>query len=363
MISLLFRYDDCSARSPADFERSLVAVFKNAGVSCLFGIVPQVCTGDELSPDQQEYLPLGSDRAAELREWVASGVIEPALHGCYHQNNGLVSGTPGEFAGLAVDEQLRRIREGRKLLEEALQTSVHIFIPPFNRFDEHTLQILEEERFAYLSSSLFDNAVHNGSPVQFVPHTCNIVQVETTISTLTHLGVQDAVVVPLFHPADFLEVNPERGRYTLEQLAVLLKSLKVNQNVCPLRLTDRGISFSAERFIANRSWMAMATGEAFPRLPKGTFSRTAYLSTGDAHVFMGRVRTYGRVQRGAAIVAGGVLGGGIAFLLPPVSIMPWLVVGILVFALILRRGNELAFRYQLILWFLLGMAIGGGVFS
>ncbi len=363
MISVLFRYDDCSARSPADFERRLAAVFQKEGVSCLFGIVPCVCTDDELSPGQQNYLPLGAERAAELREWAAAGVIEPALHGCYHQNNGLHPGSPAEFAGLAADEQLRRIREGRKLLEDALQTSVHIFIPPFNRFDGQTLRILEGEGFTHLSASLFDDAVFTGSPMRFVPHTCNVLQVETTVAILERLGIQDAVVVPLLHPADFLEVNPERGRYSLDRLATLLHALKARQDVRFLRLADTGQRFGADRFVANRSWMLMATGDTFPRLPMDRFPRTAYFSSVDAMELLQRARRYGWILRGVAMGVGSVVGGLAAFFLPPVSVVPWLVLALLVFVMILRRSSMLAFRYHLVLWFFLGAGLGGGAVS
>lgn len=75
--------------------------------------------------------------AAKLRRWADAGV-EMFLHGYTHRDEGPTKGFArrhmtageGEFAGLDVDRALARIRDGRKVVEDALGRSVSGFVAP-----------------------------------------------------------------------------------------------------------------------------------------------------------------------------------------------------------------------------------------
>lgn len=361
LIQVIFRYDDCSGRSPAGFERQLLEIFKSADVPCLFGIIPLICADDELDSRPQEVIPLGLERSSELRKWIKEGVVEPALHGFNHQNNGLFPGNPGEFAGLPYTEQERRIREGRRLLEDALGIEVTTFIPPFNRFDEETVRVLEREGFICVSSALFDEAVHVHSSLCFAPHTCSLLQAQSAIANMTTLNVDGALVMPLFHPADFVEVNSDGGRFSLERLAELLFSLKTNPRICFARIGDNCSTFSSERFLTNRTWMNAVTGGGLPVLSPERFPRTALLPAPFAEEMLHAAIVRSRLLCVGGLLSGVVSGLVVALLLPSLSPLPWVVLALIAFYLLIRVGHRLAFNHKLVLWAGLGVGIGGGV--
>jgi len=72
-----------------------------------------------------------------LRQEIAAGHFEAMLHGYHHDDR---SGIP-EFS--ATEDLERRVRDGRKYLEDLLQTEISVFVPPHNSIARHGLQAVE----------------------------------------------------------------------------------------------------------------------------------------------------------------------------------------------------------------------------
>jgi peptidoglycan/xylan/chitin deacetylase (PgdA/CDA1 family) len=176
IITVVFRYDDYSERSPTSLEADLIAAFQEHDIPCTLGIIPYVSTGVEHDPYPQRVMPLSQEKAAILKEAVASGIVEPALHGYSHQT---VRDCPRdgrgctEFVGSSYIDQLAKIGEGKRLLEDKFDARISTFIPPWNSYDENTLRCVEELGFNCLSAAS-QGVSEKDSSLKFLPATCSI---------------------------------------------------------------------------------------------------------------------------------------------------------------------------------------------
>lgn len=69
-----------------------------------------------------------------LRDNIAAGRFEAMLHGYYHD----VRNGPEEFAGR--QDLRQRVMDGRRYLEDLLETKIRVFVPPRNAIGAHGLQ-------------------------------------------------------------------------------------------------------------------------------------------------------------------------------------------------------------------------------
>ena len=86
--------------------------------------------------------PLHENRAlvSYLREKVAAGRFEIMLHGYYHDEP---HGRPEFSAG---NDLHRRVLEGRRYLEDLLDTKIRVFVPPHNAIGRSGLRAIAQER-------------------------------------------------------------------------------------------------------------------------------------------------------------------------------------------------------------------------
>jgi hypothetical protein len=84
-ITVVFRFDDPSARSGAEIEDKLIIGFRAHNMRCTFGVIPFVASGDCHDPRPQELIPLSIAKIEMLRQAAQEGVIEIAQHGYSHQ--------------------------------------------------------------------------------------------------------------------------------------------------------------------------------------------------------------------------------------------------------------------------------------
>jgi predicted deacetylase len=114
-------------------------------------------------PDFEDQAPLARSPAyaAKLRDWAKDGV-EMFLHGWCHRDDAKKRGFmqkhmtagAGEFAQLSKSEALRRLSEGRKVVEDAIGTSVAGFIAPAWLYSPDALDALGEAGFALAENHL-----------------------------------------------------------------------------------------------------------------------------------------------------------------------------------------------------------------
>jgi len=118
-------------------------------------------------PDHWGEAPLAADRRyqAKLRRWAEAGV-EMFVHGWFHRDDSRHSGAlarakarhmtagEGEFLGLDRDEALRRMRAGRRLVEDATGAAVAGFVAPAWLYGEGARAALGEAGFALAEDHL-----------------------------------------------------------------------------------------------------------------------------------------------------------------------------------------------------------------
>jgi peptidoglycan/xylan/chitin deacetylase (PgdA/CDA1 family) len=144
-VHFCIRDDDTSFfTTPDDLERAYGEITKWGPVS--LAIVPFHKAGTskgvpEKYRRQWSTHPLHKNR--ELVEWLRKGIaanrFEPMLHGYYHDEED----RPLEFIG--ADDLVRRVRDGRKYLEDLLGASIRVFVPPGNGIGRQGLQALARE--------------------------------------------------------------------------------------------------------------------------------------------------------------------------------------------------------------------------
>ncbi len=278
-VTVVFRYDDYSARSNTDLEVRLIDAFGRRGIPLVIGAIPCFrATG----PDDGQTLP--SDKADILREAARAGIVDVGVHGYSH----LKTGWWTELAGLPYEEQLFRLRRGRELLHEAVGIEAETFIPPYNAYDHLTLRAMEQLGYTCLCAGKLGR-LDDGS-LRFLPSTCGLADARRSIESATRAG-DSRIVVILFHGFDLVPSAPESpdflGWTAFEELLdwvvrrqdVAVRSIR--------ELLDSDVDLSIHRFAANRRLSSM------PRLVPSFLVHLfgtetgAYLSTDEAR----RLRT------------------------------------------------------------------------
>jgi len=103
-ITIVFRFDDFSGVSPTAFETQLLDLFKRHNAVSTFGVVPYAVRV-QVDARPQTKIPLTSTKAEILRQAIATGIVEVALHDDSHQRR--VEGIWNEFSGLSVSSQIQ----------------------------------------------------------------------------------------------------------------------------------------------------------------------------------------------------------------------------------------------------------------
>jgi len=253
-IKVFFRYDDFSAVSDDTVDRGLVETFGRHSLSCTFAVIPRVTEGNYRDPEPRECLELPAEKQELLRNAVALGIIDVALHGLIHRSNGL--GMPhSEFRGLDLAAQSNKIRDGKALLESIIGKPIIAFVPPWNTYDDQPLKALHANGIACLSANRFGPLTRATPRMKFVPITAELGELNCAIDCARRSGDPDPVVGILMHPYDFRESGDPRAREDLSELDSKLSWLLRQQDVAPTNvsaLTKMQISLDLRRYQANR---------------------------------------------------------------------------------------------------------------
>lgn len=140
----LIRLDDaCPTMEKGKWDR-METLLDKYGIKPMIGIVPD-CQDESLMIQDPDPAFWGKARA-----WQTKGYAI-ALHGfdhVYASNKGLSGVNPmwerSEFAGVPLDEQKKKIRNGIKILKDN-GLSCEYFFAPSHTFDDNTLIALKEE--------------------------------------------------------------------------------------------------------------------------------------------------------------------------------------------------------------------------
>jgi len=252
-ILVVFRYDDCSARSPFDIDCKVIEAFREIKASVTFGVIPYVCAGDVHDPSPQDVVPLPQARADVLKSAAAEGVLDVQLHGFAHQVC-TAGELRSEFAGRDFDNQVEMISRGRSALEKMIGVRITCFIPPWNSYDLHTLHALEKLGFSTISAAPGGPAA-GGTALRFLPATCELPDLRDAVRLARNSGESLPVIVVLFHPYDFPEFDPVRATTTHQEFRDLLAWLRTQQDVRVVSISqtaDLVSDLTADRLLLNR---------------------------------------------------------------------------------------------------------------
>lgn len=254
VIRVIFRYDDCSAKSSLELERRFVQAFANCGAQVTLGVIPFVCAGDEHDPSPQAALVLPPEKADFLRRAASSGHAEIALHGCYHQL--WDAGRLTEFAGLPPQDQRRRMLKGRRELEARLGVALTTFIPPWNAYDGATLQAMEDTGLRCVSASL-RGPFPQHSDIRFLPQSCWFQGLRDAVRAARALRHLRPVILVVLHDYEFVESGRTSGWLTLSDLSSTLEELVTEPDVrlCSIRQAhEQGLSLCPAMLVPHYRW-------------------------------------------------------------------------------------------------------------
>ncbi|MCK4852459.1 MAG: DUF2334 domain-containing protein [Candidatus Omnitrophica bacterium] len=281
-IIVVLRCDDYSSRSSPEIETRLIDALKRYNVPCTFGVIPYVCARDFEDMSEQACMPLSSVKAGILKRGITEGVLDVALHGYSHQTClDEKQGGYAEFSGQSYDKQLKKIRDGKDLLESMLDIQVDIFIPPWNRYGPDTLKALEGLGFRCISAGPYGDA-EQASGLKFLPATCTLPELREAVGSAGRIPDDQPVIVAYFHANSFLDINKRGGLWFSEFEGLLdwLGSRKDINVLSAAEAVDMVADLSARRLIHYRSFL-----RSFYLLPSflRPSSRLVYFHSEDAY--------------------------------------------------------------------------------
>lgn len=155
--------------------------------------------GDEGLPGVFAVVPAGLHPGPETQAVIAAMQLacrtgsEIALHGYSHINtltparwrigrriSDWCRTSNGEFAGLSLEEQTRRVVEGKRELERVFGSQICSFVPPWNAYDANTVAACREAGICVLSASRAW-PVPSCQGLSFVPQTVTPAELEDAV--------------------------------------------------------------------------------------------------------------------------------------------------------------------------------------
>ena len=204
-VNIVFRYDDFTLVNDSTSDK-VVMLFQKYNIPVVLGVIP--CDFNENLLMDKDYLFLDY-----LNKTTHNGSVEIALHGLNHKRM-----TPyGEFKGLSEEEQVRRIRKGKNLLDSIFNYNLVTYIPPWNSHDENTVKALKANKIYIVSSSIYDIW---SETVYYPMSTSDFKELEVLIKNNQSLG---GIIVVMMHSSDFIR---NRSFKELEQILINLKKDK-----------------------------------------------------------------------------------------------------------------------------------------
>jgi len=203
-IKLVFRYDDFTLKSDS-LDEAVVRIFQQHHIPLVLGIIP--CDSNE-----KMILEKGYPFLSFLKKGVQEQSVEIAQHGLNH-----LKISYGEFGNLNKDEQTRRLQKGKTVLDSIFNIKVLTFIPPWNAYDNNTLEVIEKNGMKGISSAICIGQPWSNSHISYFPET--IEDFGLLMPTLVNNRNRNGVIVVMFHHYTF-----NRG-YTLLYLDSMLTSI------------------------------------------------------------------------------------------------------------------------------------------
>lgn len=246
-INLVFRCDDYRMKEDS-LQEQIIDLFAKYQVPLNFCIIP----ADTLS---NEVFSLSDSTLNKWRTLKEVGLLDIGLHGFMHRNLNPNYGMWNEFENLTYDEQVDRFRKGKEMIESHLGEGVHYFVPPRNVINEYTTQALKDCGFDILSANVANRINKNwGGVIHYPCTTEDFSEFSRFYYSKEYESYKDGTIILLFHGYTFT-----RGRYTLEQLDELLRSLSENKsfNICTFSQLQKNGVKGYDRGLQNKPFPLM----------------------------------------------------------------------------------------------------------
>lgn len=162
----LMRLDDASEHMNLDNWLRMEKILDKYGVRPIVGIIPANQDPDLLKFDEvTNFWQL-------MIEWQDKGWT-PALHGYSHvfeTNEGGINpvNKRSEFAGVSLERQRKKIRDGYRILKDN-GILASFFFAPAHTFDENTLIALKEETPIRIISDTVANDIYYKNSIYYIP--------------------------------------------------------------------------------------------------------------------------------------------------------------------------------------------------
>lgn len=139
--TVIFRLDDIQSGFLEDTQLAIMRTFEARDVALTIGVI-----GNDFSPPYSDTLNSIMSNLGEKGE--------VACHSMTHSN----------FTSLSLDEQKKELSDCRdKLMTLFPGKEINTFIPPYNEFNNDTLEAMREESYSILSSKSTNYSIPNGS--------------------------------------------------------------------------------------------------------------------------------------------------------------------------------------------------------
>ena len=164
-MKIAIRLDDITPDMDWEKFRRFEKLLDKYNIAPLLGIVP-----DNQDPNLARN-PKLQDFEAQIQTWKEKNWVL-AMHGWKHiyttQKGGLFPlNCFSEFAGVSKEKQREMIFDGKKKLQN-IGVQTNIFMAPAHSFDKHTVEVLKEAGFCYLTDG-FGECPYEWKGLTFLP--------------------------------------------------------------------------------------------------------------------------------------------------------------------------------------------------
>ena len=232
-LDIIFRYDDFRLQEDS-LQDEMIEMFAEENIPLHIAVIPY---NQDTTPILEE-----SESVKRVKVLQQQGILQIALHGFCHKGETY----QGEFLALNEHEQRFRLEKGSLLLDSIFGEHVHIFIPPWNRYNQITLDILADLGYNIISSELTDNQLVTDKRFQYYQEGCN--HPAKLQQIVARNAKREGLAVCMFHRYDFTD------SFTMEDLKDVLREIKANPQthiVTMDELYQRDQSFNETRIKAN----------------------------------------------------------------------------------------------------------------
>lgn len=247
MINLIFRYDDYSYDSNINLENSLFNTFIKNKIPITIGVIPFIYNNiKQINSFTAENISSKSIKREILENGLKNNLIEIAQHGHSHYNYQKVPNA--EFQGIPKRVQEELIIEGKQLIEKFFKLRLKTFIPPWNRYNQDTIEIIDTHGFNNLSAGE-KGVFSEKSKVNYIPSTCNIEEFIQIIKSISFNNLKNQTFIILLHECDFT-VEENKEKISINYLDSFLKELLKSNHFSFYTIKD----FTERKKISNNDY-------------------------------------------------------------------------------------------------------------